>query len=117
MNRLKILRCEKGLVQKDISDFLHCSISMYEREKRVMDDNTIQKLANFFECSIDYFLGYTNIRNDKEFIINTYSIKEPQDEIFLCNYHKLNEIGKLKINEIIIDLLQIHKYTKELNES
>ncbi len=133
MNRLKILRCEKGLVQKDISNYLHCSIaiiSMYEKEQRVMDINTAQKLANYFECSVDYLLGKSDIRNDKDFIVfngfkmysmDNYDISKYandfQDDNFLSNYNKLNAIGKSKVNEMIADLLQIHKYTEEPNEN
>lgn len=133
MNRLKILRCEKGLVQKDISDYLHCSIaiiSMYEKEQRVMDINTAQKLASYFECSVDYLLGKSDIRNDKDFIVfngfkmysmDNYDISKYandfQDDNFLSNYNKLNAIGKSKVNEMIADLLQIHKYTEEPNEN
>ena len=133
MNRLKILRCEKGLVQKDISNYLHCSIaiiSMYEKEQRVMDINTAQKLANYFECSVDYLLGKSDIRNDKDFIVfngfkmysmDNYDISKYandfQDDNFLSNYNKLNAIGKSKVNEMIADLLQIDKYTEEPNEN
>ncbi len=133
MNRLKILRCEKGLVQKDISDYLHCSIaiiSMYEKEQRVMDINTAQKLASYFECSVDYLLGKSDIRNDKDFIVfngfkmysmDNYDISKYandfQDDNFLSNYNKLNAIGKSKVNEMIADLLQIDKYTEEPNEN
>ena len=133
MNRLKILRCEKGLVQKDISDYLHCSIaiiSMYEKEQRVMDINTAQKLASYFECSVDYLLGKSDIRNDKDFIVfngfKMYSMdnndiskyaNDFQDDNFLSNYNKLNAIGKSKVNEMIADLLQIDKYTEEPNEN
>lgn len=133
MNRLKILRCEKGLVQKDISNYLHCSIaiiSMYEKEQRVMDINTAQKLATYFDCSVDYLLGKSDIRNDKDFIVfngfkmysmDNYDISKYandfQDDNFLSNYNKLNAIGKSKVNEMIADLLQIDKYTEEPNEN
>lgn len=69
MNRLKILREEKGLFQKDIADYLNCSIaiiSMYEKEQRVMDVNIAQKLADYFECSLDYLLGKSDIRNPEK---------------------------------------------------
>lgn len=133
MNRLKILRCEKGLVQKDISNYLHCSIaiiSMYEKEQRVMDINTAQKLATYFDCSVDYLLGKSDIRNDKDFIVfngfkmysmDNYDISKYandfQDDNFLSNYNKLNAIGKSKVNEMIADLLQIDKYTEKPNEN
>ena len=69
MNRLKFLREEKGLIQKDIAEYLHCSIaiiSMYEKEQRVMDVNIVQKLSDFFGVSIDYLLGKSDIRNPEK---------------------------------------------------
>ncbi len=77
MNRLKILREEKCLFQKDIADYLNCSIaiiSMYEKEQRVMDVNIAQKLSNYFECSVDYLLGKSDIRNPEKIDINDIRI-------------------------------------------
>lgn len=66
MNRLKLLREEKGLFQSDIAKFLDVSISavgFYENEKRDMSPDTIVKLANYFGVSTDYLLGKSDIRN------------------------------------------------------
>ena len=75
MNRLKMLREEKGLYQSDIADFLGISTSavgFYENGKRDMSPETIIKLSDFFNVSTDYFLGKSNIRNpeklDKELL-------------------------------------------------
>ena len=54
MNRLKFLREEKGIFQKDIANYLNCSIaiiSMYEKGQRVMDVNIAQKLSEYFNVS------------------------------------------------------------------
>ena len=69
MNRLKFLREEKGIFQKDIANYLDCSIaiiSMYEKEQRIMDVNIAQKLAEYFNVSLDYLLGKSDIRNPEK---------------------------------------------------
>lgn len=59
MNRLKLLREEKGIFQKDIADYLGVSITAityYENEKRDMSPDTIIKLADYFDVTTDYLL-------------------------------------------------------------
>lgn len=71
MNRLKILREEKGLYQIDVAKELNITsqaYGLYESEKRDMGINTILKLADFFNVSTDYLLGRTTIRNPKEYL-------------------------------------------------
>ena len=69
MNRLKKLREEKGLLQSDIAKILGVSTSavgFYEAEKRDMSTDILSKLANYFNVSIDYLLGKSDIRNIEE---------------------------------------------------
>lgn len=69
MNRLKLLREEKGLFQSDIAKFLNVSIAaigFYENEKRDMSPNTIIKLSEYFGVSTDYLLGKSDIRNPEK---------------------------------------------------
>ena len=66
MNRIKTLREEKKIFQKDLAEFLNVSIpaiNYYENEKRAMDTETASKLANYFDVSIDYLLGKSDVRN------------------------------------------------------
>jgi len=63
--RLKQLREESGLQQKDIAKVLgvtESAIGHYERGARNLDPESIKKLADFFGVSSDYLLGRTNIR-------------------------------------------------------
>lgn len=69
MNRLKLLREEKGLIQKDIAKLLNVSIpaiNQYENGKRDMSTETVIKLAEYFDVSTDYLLGKSDIRNPEE---------------------------------------------------
>jgi len=66
--RLKILREDKNLLQKDIAKAIGVSdrtIGMYEQERREPDISTLNKLADYFDVSSDYLLGRTNDRNSK----------------------------------------------------
>jgi repressor LexA len=67
-NRLKSLRRDKGLYQKDIADYLGITTSaygFYEQGKREADYETLSKLTDFFGVSIDYLLGRTNTPKKK----------------------------------------------------
>ena len=63
MIRLKDLREDKDLCQKDIAKFLNISqtnYSKYELEKINIPIETLKSLAIFFDTSTDYILGLTN---------------------------------------------------------
>ncbi|HFK1716344.1 helix-turn-helix domain-containing protein [Bacillus cereus] len=63
--RLHSLRKERKLRQEDMAKQLgiaRTTYAMYEQGNREPDYNTLIKLATFFEVSIDYLLGTTEIR-------------------------------------------------------
>ena len=65
MNRLRELREDKDLLQKDIADLLNIdqsNYSRYELEKINIPIETLHKLADFYHTSIDYILYRTDIR-------------------------------------------------------
>lgn len=65
MNRLKDLREDKDLYQKDIADMLNIdqsNYSKYELEKINIPIETLKRLALFHKTSTDYILGLTNIK-------------------------------------------------------
>ena len=69
MNRLKELRLERCLLQSDIAKIINKSertVGYYETGERDMNTETLSMLANFFNCSIDYLLGKSDIRNPEE---------------------------------------------------
>ena len=67
--RLKKLREEKKLKQEELANILSVSassIGMYERNLREPDDDLKLKISKYFNCSIDYLVGKTDIRNYEE---------------------------------------------------
>lgn len=64
--RLTRLRKDRNLTQTEIANRLHISRStyaQYEVERRVPEYGTLEKMADFFEVSIDYLVGRTDERN------------------------------------------------------
>lgn len=70
-DRLKYLRGSKGWKQKDIADRLGITESaygFYEQGKREGSQETLQKLADIYEETIDYIVGRTDVRNNSELV-------------------------------------------------
>ena len=66
MNRIKLLREEKGMSQKELATKLSLSegsISLYENESRKPSYEVLIKLSEIFNCSIDYIVGNSNEKN------------------------------------------------------
>ncbi|HCL4549696.1 XRE family transcriptional regulator [Clostridium botulinum] len=64
--RIKELREEKGINQLELSKILNVhkgSVSNWENNKRTPDADMLTKIADFFNCSVDYLLGNTDIKN------------------------------------------------------
>lgn len=60
MEQLKILRKQKGLYQKDVANFLgvdRTTYVKYENGVSEPDNDTLVKLAELFNVSVDYLLG------------------------------------------------------------
>ena len=69
MNRIKLLREEFKMSQKELASKLELSegsISLYEKEERKPSYEVLLKLSDIFECSIDYIVGNSNDRNGKQ---------------------------------------------------
>lgn len=102
--RLKQLRIEKNLLQKDLAHMLDISTSaygFYEQGKRQPDLDTLCKLANFFDVTIDYLLGRSAIYSAPTEIAD---ISDDETQL-LVRYRKMHEKQKdtlQKVAEIIV---------------
>ena len=66
MNKLKSLRKERGLTQKEIADYLNTARStytQYELGQREPDILVFKKLADFYNVSLDYLLDFKKFKN------------------------------------------------------
>ncbi len=66
IERLKEIREDKDLLQKDIAKILNITqvqYSRYETGMRVIPVYHLEKLARFYNTSIDYLIGLTDERS------------------------------------------------------
>lgn len=64
--RIRELREDKDLTQKELAEILNCTqqtYSRYETGEILIDINQLKKLAKFYNTSIDYLVGLTNEAN------------------------------------------------------
>jgi len=64
--RLKKERESRDLSQQELANRLNLSqssIAYYEKDKKQPPQNTLAKIADFFEVSVDYLLGRTDARD------------------------------------------------------
>lgn len=69
MLRLEMLRKENNLSQNELAKKINMTqqrISAYEKGKREPDIETLKQFADFFQCTIDYITGKSDIRNPEE---------------------------------------------------
>jgi len=63
--RIREMREDKDLLQRDLAEYLHCTqvaYSRYELGTRDIPTEVLISLAKFHHTSIDYLLGITNTR-------------------------------------------------------
>ena len=74
--KIRELREDNDLLQKDLARYLHCSqvaYSRYELGLRDIPTEVLILLAKFYNTSVDYLLGLTNEKNHIKDRKNTHS--------------------------------------------
>lgn len=92
--RIKLLRTENNLTQLEFAKILNIAnstLSQYEAGNRVPSDDIKKKIADFFNVSMDYLLGRTDIRKPEQNILTNKDEKDIAKE--------LNEIMEKLKNE------------------
>ena len=90
--RLRGLREDSDMTQKALASVINVSprmVSFYESGKHFpRDESILIKLAAYFGVTIDYLLGYSNIRNFKqvEQITKLFEILPESDRNHLYEY-------------------------------
>lgn len=91
MNIFRTLRQEKGLTQVELSKILSINqntVSNWETNKSIPDYETIIKLANLYNVSLDFIF-------DRE---NDYGVKEFDDKSLNFNSYKLTKQQKALVD-------------------
>lgn len=106
MENLKKLRIEKGLSQQKLASYINISqqsVYKYENDISEPDISTLKNLADFFETSIDYLVGNTDIPKKYD----NYAEEELNAEEFemIRCYRRLTPSKRKVIEQILTEFL------------
>ncbi len=101
MNRIKFLREEKDLYQKDVAEILgidRSTYSSYEIGRDTIPLKHLNTLCNYFDISIDYAMGLTKVPkyNDSKDSIDMEKVSTRLKDI-----RKENNLTQVAISEIL----------------
>lgn len=108
-NRLTKLREEKGLNKKEIAKELslpYTTYLNYENDEREPSSETLIQIAKFFDVSVDYLLGISDVRTknvDIKGIRNTTGLSEAAI-VNIKRFALDNPFGMLFLNKLLEDL-------------
>lgn len=111
--RFKELRNEKKLTQDELVEnfnkkynttFNKSTISQYENNKRKPEVNILENWADFFNVSIDYLLGRTDIKNSSSNKVDINDKEKDVEELLEETMSQiLNQDGLMLNGEIVDD--------------
>lgn len=100
-NRIKNLREERSITQLQLAKTLNIgntTLSQYESGKRVPSDSIKKAIAEYFDVSLDYLMGLTNVRKTSDIEINIpkeytdkYKVSSRDKKQYLDHIKKENE--------------------------
>lgn len=109
MDNLKKLRLQKGLSQQALADKLDISQqSVYKYENQITEPNIdmLKVIADFFNVSVDYLIGYSDCSHKIEEVQET-DLNE--DELSLIRkYRSLPSSSRNVLQHLLLELLNSH---------
>ncbi len=108
MRRIRDLRKEQKITMKSLGEAIgvaESTISLYENGKRQPDNDTLQKLADYFNTTTDYLLGRTDEPSVK-------SLDEQLEGIDFALYGETKELSETQKQ----DVLKFIKFLKSKDE-
>lgn len=104
MNRLKELRQDKGLTQKEFAEDIgipYRTIQRWENEKSQIKPEKAQQLADYFGVGVGYLLGYSEEQIQFENFLDKSGYREFEA------YDKENDFIRIQMNEDYIENLRL----------
>lgn len=99
---LKRLREEAHISQKSLAEAVGVSqqsINKYENHNIEPDIETLIRIADYFNTSVDYLIGHTDVRRKIE-IVYSYELNERESKL-LHGYRNLNARQRQSVDLII----------------
>ena len=103
---LKLLRKDSGISQQKLADAIGMSqqsINQYENHDTEPDILTLCKLADYFETSVDYIVGHTDIRDQFE-PTSAYHLNADESSV-IDKYRALTPKERACVAQVIDTLL------------
>ncbi|EOE7213258.1 TPA: helix-turn-helix transcriptional regulator [Clostridioides difficile] len=113
--RLKELRLKKKLKQSELGKEIGISastIGMYEQGRRFADQSTLIKLAQYFNVTTDYLLGFSKTNYSVNATIAGLS---PIQEDEIITNESINETIKSKQKDVLIK--KLYSESQKLNNN
>lgn len=104
--KLKSLMDEKHVTAKQLSEELHInknSFTYWKQKGNIPKGKALQAIADYFDCSIDYLLGKSDIKKEQT-ALNQQSVSE--------EYKKLIELSSTLSDD---EIRQVRQYVEFLN--
>lgn len=101
--RLRTLRKERKITMKELGKKLslaESTISGYENGTRKPDLDTLDKIADFFDVSVDFLLDRTNIRNPLDLDDEEQFIKWAKDSTTGAFFSEILESEEAELEEL-----------------
>lgn len=103
IKNLRELRQSKGVSQQKIADAIHVSqqsVNKYENHNIEPDINTLIKIADYFNVSVDYLIGRTEIQQQADAL--TLSDLSCTEEQMIKKFRLLSD----KQKEFVVNMVE-----------
>lgn len=121
MNRLKELRVETGLNQKEVAKILGIAqptLSGWETGRTQIDYDNLIKAADYFNVTIDYLLGRTDENVITSAAAPAQEALTTQEETHIKKYRQLDTDGKEEIDDLIdVKLAKLQRSVEKEEEN
>ena len=99
--KIKKLRIEKNLTQKDLADHVYVTfqtVSKWENDENEPDVATLRELAKLFDCSLDYLLSEDDIdsKDNQQTSNSPIPVVEPVKETIVIHQKELHVCERCK---------------------
>ena len=117
--RLRKLRTEKKLTQKQLAETLDMSVftvSLWERGERKPDSNSLELLSSFFGVSTSYLIGESYLRNPSDNPLDK-ATWEDDDDVLVEMAEEMTRLGsssRIVLKELLDRLVLADQVTEQL---
>lgn len=104
MLRLRELRTEIGKTQAEMADILQISRQVYANYENKINEPSLEmleKIADFFECSIDYLLGHSDDFGNVTVNKKSPSSVTPEEQKLLDDFRSLPREERSQASEYV----------------